>query len=148
MSCRIRRWRFPCSYAYGPQTPHQVAGRRRDPRIREPLCPSLVFRAFRPARHANALRQFFFFELQAYGIVLRPARSPSRSAMPSTKRTVAYIPIATPGSPFSILTRVVRLIEARCAAIAAGMPPPPPGVTDVAAELAQGMPYREWHYDG
>ncbi len=25
---------------------------------------------------------------------------------------------------------------------------PPPGVPDVAAELAQGMPYREWHYNG
>src|ERR1039457_6376671 len=92
------------------------------------------------------------------------ARSPSRSAIPNTKRTVAYIPIATPGSPFSILTRVVRLIEARCAAInldegraadrgalrreGGGDAPPPPGVTDVAAELAEGMPYREWHYDG
>jgi len=29
-----------------------------------------------------------------------------------------------------------------------GDAPPPPGVTDVAAELAQGMPYGEWHYDG
>src|SRR2546430_47834 len=48
-------------------------------------------------------------------------RSARRSAMPNTKRTVAYIPIATPGSPFSILTSVVRLMEARCAAIAAGM---------------------------
>jgi len=36
MSCRIRRWRFPCSCAYGPQTPIRW-GRRRDPRIREPL---------------------------------------------------------------------------------------------------------------
>ena len=35
-----------------------------------------------------------------------------------TKRTVADIPIATPGTPFSILTSVVRLMEARCAAIA------------------------------
>jgi len=26
--------------------------------------------------------------------------------------------------------------------------PPPPGVTDVAAELAQGMSYWEWHYNG
>ena len=26
--------------------------------------------------------------------------------------------------------------------------PPPPGITDVVAELAQGMPYREWHEDG
>jgi hypothetical protein len=46
----------------------------------------------------------------------RPAGPP----YPGTKRTVAYIPIATPGSPFSILTRVVRLIETRCAAMAAG----------------------------
>ena len=28
------------------------------------------------------------------------------------------------------------------------VPPPPPGITDVAAKLAQGMPCREWHYDG
>jgi hypothetical protein len=65
------RWRFPCFCAYGPTDAPSGAGRRRDPRIREPLCPSLVFRAFRATRHANALRQVFFFELQAYGIVLR-----------------------------------------------------------------------------
>ncbi len=46
------------------------ARRRRDPRIREPLCPSLVFRAFRAALYANALRPVFFFEPQAHGIVL------------------------------------------------------------------------------
>src|SRR2546422_3958887 len=59
-SCRIRRWRFPCSCACGPTDAPSGTGRRRDPRIREPLCPSLVFRPFRTARHANALRQVLF----------------------------------------------------------------------------------------
>ena len=58
------------SCAYGPTDAPSGVGLRRDPRIREPLCPSLVFRAFRAARHPNALRQVFFFELQAHGIVL------------------------------------------------------------------------------
>ncbi len=62
---------FLSSCAHGPTDAPSGGGRRRDPRIREPLCPSLVFRGFRPVRHANTLRQVFFFELQAHGIVLR-----------------------------------------------------------------------------
>ena len=49
------------------------------------------------------------------------ATSANRPAIPSEKRTVAYVPAATPGSPFSTLWRVIRLIDARCAKIATGM---------------------------
>ena len=43
--------------------------------------------------------------------------SASLSAMPTTNRTVAKMPIETPGSPFSTFTKVVRLIIARSAIV-------------------------------
>jgi hypothetical protein len=43
--------------------------------------------------------------------------SASRSVIPKTNITVAITPIETPGSPFSTLTSVVRLIIARCAMV-------------------------------
>lgn len=43
--------------------------------------------------------------------------SVSLSVMPRTNKTVANIPIETPGSPFSTLTSVVRLIIARRAIV-------------------------------
>src|ERR1700682_1124601 len=49
------------------------------------------------------------------------ARSPSRSAIPKTKSTVAQAPSETPESPCSTLCKVVLLIEARSARIATGM---------------------------
>src|SRR3989449_3960421 len=105
----------------GPQTPHQV----RDAveiHVYESLSVHHLF-FVRFGLRATRMRcgRFYSSSCRPTGSFFGAARSPSRSAMPSTKRTVAYIPIATPGSPFSILTRVVRLIEARCAAMAAGM---------------------------
>jgi hypothetical protein len=43
--------------------------------------------------------------------------SASLSVMPRTNKTVANIPMETPGSPLSTLTQVVRLIIARCAIV-------------------------------
>ena len=40
------------------------------------------------------------------------ANSSSRTTMPSTNNTVAYAPMETPGSPFSILPSVIRLTPA------------------------------------
>src|SRR5208283_4553340 len=103
----------------GPQTPHQV----RDAveiHIYESLSVHhLSFARFGLSDTRMRCGRFSSSSCRPTGSFFGAARSPRRSAMPSTKRTVAYIPIATPGSPFSILTRVVRLIEARCAAIAA-----------------------------
>src|ERR1035437_10087888 len=39
------------------------------------------------------------------------ATSASRSTIPRANRMVAYVPSETPGSPFSALFRVVRLME-------------------------------------
>ena len=90
------------------------------------ICPiytarGLSFVRFGPRATRMRCGRFSSSSCRPTGSFFGAARSPSRSAIPSTKRTVAYIPIATPGSPFSSLTRVVRLIEARCAAMAAGM---------------------------
>ncbi len=43
------------------------------------------------------------------------ARSPSRSVIPSTNSKLAYPPIDTPASPFSIFLRVLRFRKPRCA---------------------------------
>ena len=48
---------------------------------------------------------------------VRSARSDMPSCMPRTNRTVAYIPMETPGSPRSILWSVVRLMRARSAIV-------------------------------
>jgi hypothetical protein len=132
----------------GPQTPHQVRDAVEIHGIREPLCPSLVFRAFRAALHANALRQVFFFELQAHGIVLRRGEiaKPVRHAQHKKDRGV--YPDRDAG--FALF----NLDEGRAADRGALRrdgrrdASPPPGVTDVVAELTQGMSYRERHYDG
>jgi hypothetical protein len=79
----------------------------------------LSFVRFGPRATQMRCGRFSSSSCRPTGSFFDAARSPSRSARPSTKRTVAYIPIATPGSPFSILTRVVRLIEGdaiRCGA--------------------------------
>jgi hypothetical protein len=49
------------------------------------------------------------------------ATSASRAAIPRTKRTVTYVPNETPGTPFSTLFSVVRLMDARSAIRATGM---------------------------
>src|ERR1035438_3075048 len=49
------------------------------------------------------------------------ATSASRSTIPRENRTVAYVPRETPGSPFSALFRVIRLMEARSARIVTGI---------------------------
>src|SRR5208282_3006077 len=105
----------------GPQTPHQVRNAV-EIHVYESLCVHhLSFVRFGVRATRMRCGRFSSSSCRPTGSFFGAARSPSRSAIPSTKRTVAYIPIATPGSPFSILTRVVRLIEARCAAMAAGM---------------------------
>src|ERR1700721_3117409 len=105
----------------GPQTSHEVRNAV-EINVYESLAVHLLS-FVRFGLRATRMRcgRFSSSSCRPTGSFFGAARSPSRSAMPSTKRTVAYIPIATPGSPFSILTRVVRLIEARSAAIAAGM---------------------------
>src|ERR1700676_2019583 len=52
---------------------------------------------------------------------LGSATSASRSTIPKAKRTVAYAPSETRGSPFSILFKVIRPMEARSAKIATGI---------------------------
>src|SRR5665213_2284396 len=52
---------------------------------------------------------------------LGSATSASRSTIPSAKRTVAYAPSEARGSPFSILFKVIRPMEARSARIATGI---------------------------
>src|SRR5213083_1281972 len=49
------------------------------------------------------------------------ATSAKRPDMPSENSTVAYAPAETVGSPFSILFRVILLMEDLCARIATGM---------------------------
>src|SRR5437879_5159748 len=105
----------------GPQTPHQVRDAFEIDVYESLSVHHLFFVRFGPRARRMRCGRFSSSSCRPTGSFFGAARSPSRSAMPSTKRTVAYIPIATPGSPFSILTRVVRLIEARCAAMAAGM---------------------------
>src|SRR6202041_3184073 len=105
----------------GPQTPHQVGDA-----VKIHVYESLSVHHFSFVRfglRGTRIRcgKFSSSSCRPTGSFFGATRSPRRSAMPNTKRTVAYIPIATPGSPFSILTRVVRLIEARCAAMAAGI---------------------------
>lgn len=46
------------------------------------------------------------------------ASSASRLVIPKRKSTVAYVPIWTPGSPFSTLARVGRVMAARSAIVA------------------------------
>src|ERR1700723_80680 len=104
-----------------PQTPHQVRDAVEIHVYESLSVHHLSFVRF--GLRATRIRcgRFSSSSCRPTGSFFGAARSPSRSAMPNTKRTVAYNPIATPGSPFSILTRVVRLIEARCAAMATGM---------------------------
>ena len=94
------------------------------------------------------MRQVFFFELQAHGIVLRRGEiaQPVRHTQHKKDRGVY------PDRDARIA--LFNLDEGRAADLGTlrrdgrGDASPPPGVSDVAAELAQGMPYREWHYDG
>ena len=92
--------------------------------------------ALRPNRHTQrparpfmcVLRPFLFFLARTrFGSLsssrVRPtrskrasARSPSRSVIPSTNSKLAYPPIDTPASPFSIFLRVLRFRKPRCAA--------------------------------
>src|SRR5580704_1384934 len=104
-----------------PQTPHQVGGAVEVHVYENLSVHHLSFVRFGLRATRMRCGRFSSSSCRPTGSFFGAARSLSRSAIPSTKRTVAYIPIATPGSPFSSLTRVVRLIEARCAAMAAGM---------------------------
>ena len=58
--------------------------------------------------------------VQPHRALPRPTRQ-ARSTIPSTNSTVAHEPSETPGSPFSILFNVVRLMEARSAMAATGI---------------------------
>jgi len=97
--------------------------------------------AISPPREMT-LAAVFSSKLRPTGSFFGAARSPSRSARPSTKRTVAYIPDRDAG------IALFNLDEGRAADRGALRrdgrrdPPPPPGVTDVAAELAASIPYR------
>ena len=73
------------------------------------------------ARNTDALRQMFLFELQAHRVVIRSDQIGQAVRHAQYKKDRGVYPDRDTGIAFSILTRVVRLIDARCAAIAAGM---------------------------
>src|ERR1019366_60062 len=105
----------------GPQTPHEVRDAVEIHVYESLSVHHLSFVRFGLRGTRMRCGRFSSSRCRPTGSFFWAAGSLRWADMPSTKRAVAYTPTATAGSPFSSLTRVVRLIEARCAAMAAGM---------------------------
>jgi hypothetical protein len=90
----------------------------------------------------------FLFELQAHGVVLRSDQIGQAVRHAQYKKDRGVYPDRDAGIAFFNLyqcraayRRTLRRDSRRDA-------PPPPGITDVAAELSQRAPYGYWQYHG
>jgi hypothetical protein len=90
----------------------------------------------------------FLFELQAYSVVFRSDQIGQAVRHPQYKKDRGVYPDRDAGIAFFNLyqrratyRRTLRRDSRRDA-------PPPPGITNVAAELSQRSSYRYWQYHG